>query len=229
MLAAPFLGVLMLDTCFPRPVGDIGNPETFDRLGIPVRYSTVAGASPQRVVRESDASLIAPFVAAAQALVAQGAVLLSTSCGFLARYQRELQLAVHVPIISSSLLWLVSPLWNDERKRPYLGVLTIDAAALDARQFHGVGADPFTPVMGVAAGCEFQRQIMANAATLDVAQAERDVVAAALSLLALHPEITTLVLECTNMPPYAQAIRAATGIRVEHIVSLIDLHWKTLP
>ena len=43
-----------------------------------------------------------------------------------------------------------------------------------------------------------------------------------------HPEITTLVLECTNMPPYAGAVAAATGKRVEHIVSPIEKRWREL-
>ena len=37
------LGVLMLETRFPRPVGDIGNPETFV---FPVRHSVVRLATP---------------------------------------------------------------------------------------------------------------------------------------------------------------------------------------
>ena len=220
-----FLGVLMLDTRFPRPVGDIGNPQTFARLGIPVRYLTVPGASPHKVVRETDALVIKPFTDAAQSLVALGARMISTSCGFLARYQRELQAAVPVPVLSSSLLWLAAP----ERLGGPAGVLTIDAPALDARQFAGAGADPATPVQGVEAGCEFQRRIVGNATTPDLAQAGRDVVAAAQALVQRHPELTTLVLECTNMPPYADAVRAATGRRVEHLISLIDQHWSALP
>ena len=60
-----FLGVLMLDTRFPRPPGDIGNPETFQRRGIPVRFRVVAGASPRRIVKEADPALLQPFVDAA--------------------------------------------------------------------------------------------------------------------------------------------------------------------
>ena len=51
----PFLGVLMLDTRFPRVLGDIGNPATF---AIPVRHHVVAGASPQRVVRYDSAWVV---------------------------------------------------------------------------------------------------------------------------------------------------------------------------
>ena len=217
-----FLGILMLDTRFPRPLGDIGNPATFEQLQIPVRYRTVQGASPQKVVRNSAALVLQPFVAAALEVVELGATLLSTSCGFLARYQRELQTAVTVPVISSSLLWLSSPELSGER----CAVLTIDAQALDAHQLAGVDADTATPVGGVAPGCEFQRRLLGNEATMDLLQAEQDVVAAALALVRAHPATTTLVLECTNMPPYAQAVAAATGRRVEHIVSLLEKRWR---
>jgi len=217
-----FLGVLMLDTRFPRPVGDIGHPQTFAALRIPVRYQAISGASPERAVRQSDTLALQPFVEAARSLVAQGASLLSTSCGFLARHQRELQAAVPVPLLSSSLLWLSSP----ELAGQSCAVLTIDALALDAGQLIGVGADPATPVGGVAQGCEFQRCILGDEAVMDLRQAEQDVVDAALALTLRHPAIETLVLECTNMPPYAEAVVAATGRRVEHIVSLLEKRWR---
>ena len=41
------VGVLMLDTRFPCPPGDVGNPATFD---FPLRYHRVPAASPARVV-----------------------------------------------------------------------------------------------------------------------------------------------------------------------------------
>ncbi len=219
-----FLGILMLDTRFPRPLGDIGNRETFAALDIPVQYRTVRGASPVHVVRQNEELALQPFVEAAQALVDQGACMLSTSCGFLARYQRELQSCVAVPVISSSLMWLVSSSLVGQR----VGVLTIDETVLDASHFAGVGADPATPVQGVSAGCEFQRRIIGNDVEMDVAQAQRDVVAAALKLTADHPDMDTIVFECTNMAPYACAVSLATGRRVEHIVSLVAQTWRSV-
>lgn len=219
---APAVGVLMLDTRFPRPPGDIGNPATFAALGLPVQYQRVAGAAPDRVVRQSAALDLAPFIAAAQALVAQGATVLATSCGFLARHQVALQAALPVPMLSSALLWLADPALD----AAHTGVLTIDAPSLDAEQLAGAGARADTPVQGVAPGCEFQRRILGNDSTLDVAAACQDVVAAAQALCARRPDLSTLVLECTNMPPYADAVRAATGRRVEHLVSLIAQRWN---
>jgi len=176
------------------------------------------------VVRDDAPLALQDFIAAARELVAQGASLISTSCGFLARYQRELQAAVPVPLLSSSLLWLAEP----ELAAQHCAVLTIDAQAFDARQLIGVGADPAALVAGVAPGCEFQRCILGNEPAMDLRQVRQDVVEAALALTRAHPEVTTLVLECTNMPPYAEAVASATGKRVEHIVSLIEQRWRSL-
>ena len=40
-------------------------------------------------------------------------------------------------------------------------------------------------------------------------------------LVARHPDIAAIVLECTNMPPYADAVRAATGLPVHDITTLV--------
>src|SRR5690242_21855162 len=89
----------MLDTRFPRVVGDIGHPRTF---ACPVRYRTVEGASPRRVVVERDPRLVAPFVAAARELERDGVAAIATSCGFLALFQRELAASVAVPLWTSN-------------------------------------------------------------------------------------------------------------------------------
>jgi hypothetical protein len=48
-----------------------------------------------------------------------------------------------------------------------------------------------------------------------------EVIAAARRLVARAPEIGAIVLECTNMPPYAAAVQQATGLPVYDIYSLI--------
>jgi hypothetical protein len=214
---AGFLGILMLDTRFPRPPGDVGNALTFERAGIPVRYAVVAGASPRRIVEEADPAWLRLFIEAALALVGQGARLISTSCGFLAAYQAQLAEALPVPVVSSSLLQcgrLVRP-----------GIVTIASASLDARILWAAGVPAGTPVEGVAPGCEFHRRIMNDEAELDLALAERDVVTAACALVARAPHVENIVLECTNMPPYRAAVRAATGRQVIDIETLLVEHW----
>jgi hypothetical protein len=210
------LGVLMLDTRFPRIEGDIGHPRTFD---FPVRYRTVQGASPQRVVRERDPALLQPFIDAGRALVAEGTTAITTSCGFLVLYQRELQAALPVPVWTSSLLLL--------GELEAAGVVTVDAAALGADHLRAAGAPVDTPIEGLAPGCAFQRCLLGNEASFDVDAAREATVAAACRLVERHPVLSTIVLECTNMPPYADAVRAATGRAVHDITTLLRQRFQT--
>jgi len=73
----PAIGIIMLDTVFPRIPGDVGNQDTFS---FPVRYRVVKGASPHRVVKEADPLLLQPFIEAARALEKQGVKAIATSC-----------------------------------------------------------------------------------------------------------------------------------------------------
>jgi len=220
-----FVGVVMLDTHFPRPVGDIGNPRTFEALGIPVRYQTVSGMAARAAVQDTSGLPWQPFAKAALDLVSQGATLITTSCGFLALHQTALQAAVPVPVLSSALLWLGQPALANE----VVGVLTFDAASLLPAHWAGAGASPQTPVEGLPTGCHLQRCVLSDDPVLDRVAATHDVVNAAQRLVLAHPQLTTLVLECTNMPPYADAVAAATGRRVEHIMTLIEHHWSPTP
>ena len=218
------LGVLMLDTRFPRLVGDIGNPATFP---FPVTYRVVAGASPSRVVVEADRALLAPFMAAARALEAEGAAAIATSCGFVALFQRELQGAVAVPVWTSSLL-LVAELQAALPAGRRVGVVTADAASLTEAHLLAVDAAADTPVEGLSPDSPFRATLLDNRPELDPGLAEAATVAAALRLTNRHPELGAIVLECTNMPPYAEAVRAATGLPVHDITTLIASRLPTL-
>ncbi|KNZ32423.1 MAG: hypothetical protein AD742_11725 [Methylibium sp. NZG] len=215
--AVPKLGILMLDTRFPRIVGDIGNAATFDHG---VLYATVHGASPQRVVRERDASLLQPFIDAGRSLVRDGATAVTTSCGFLVLFQRELQAALPVPVWTSSLL-LLPELQDALPAGRRVGVVTADAASLAADHLRCAGASADTPIEGLAPGCTLQRTLLNDEPQLDVDAARHATVEAAQRLVARHPEVAAIVLECTNLPPYADAVRTATGRPVHGITDLI--------
>lgn len=215
-----FLGVVMLDTRFPRPLGDIGHPESF---GAPTRMRIVKGVWPDRVVLSAAglrAGRVVPaFVAIMRQLEREGALALTTSCGFLVLLQRELQAAVKVPVVSSSLLELPALLAHEER----VGVLTISARHLgrDHLRAAGVKRERLADVLvqGVAPESQFAAAVLGNRDSMDLEQARADVVSAAMALKVRSPGLRTLVLECTNMPPYADAIRDATGMQVR---SLLD-------
>ena len=129
------IGILVLDTVFPRIPGDIGHAGTFP---FPVLYHKVRNASPARVVREGDPALLEGFVAGARTLEASGVLAITTSCGFLALFQRQLAEAVRVPVFTSALqlVPLVSRMLGPDRA---VGVLTVDGLALGPRHLAGAG------------------------------------------------------------------------------------------
>ncbi|MGR3503793.1 aspartate/glutamate racemase family protein [Pseudaestuariivita sp.] len=206
-LHGALVGILMLETQFPRIPGDIGNASTFD---FPVAYHIVPGASPDLVVRRGAGGTLDAFVAAGRTLVAGGADGIATTCGFLSLFQDDLRAALGVPVLTSALMQVPlvqMTLPHGQR----VGILTISAASLSPAHLAAARVPDGTPIGSTEGGNTFTASILGNAPTLDIAAAEEDNVAAARNLCAEHPEVGALVLECTNMIPYAAAIRAATG------------------
>jgi hypothetical protein len=209
----PFLGVLMLQTRFPRLPGDIGHQESF---GVPTRHLVIEGAVAGAVVRSAAGlragGLLPAFAAGARRLQDEGAAAITTSCGFLVLFQRELQEAVSVPLVTSSLV-LLPPLLAQRRR---VGVLTISAERLGSEHLAAAGVAPQrlpdVVIEGLPPASEFAGCILGDRPEMDVARVRAEVVAAARRLHQRAPDVDTLVLECTNLPPHAAAIEQATGL-----------------
>ena len=215
------VGILVLDTQFPRIPGDMANAATFP---FPVRYHRVPGASPELVVRQGSRELLPAFIAGAQYLEREGVRAITTNCGFLAKFQHELGAAVRIPVFTSSLM-LVPMVHRMLPPGKAVGILTADATALTPDDFEGAGitADMPLAVAGLETEKEFTRVLLGNQLTLDVEVARREHIRVAQVLCAEHPDIGAIVLECTNMPPYRSDIQAATGLPVFDIVHLVQM------
>ncbi|HZP78385.1 MAG TPA: aspartate/glutamate racemase family protein [Pseudolabrys sp.] len=212
------LGILMLEARFPRIPGDMGYAGTWP---FPVLYRVVRGASPEKVVLEGARGLLPAFIEAARELVRDGAEAITTNCGFLSLFQQELAAAVNVPVATSSMLqvpWVQATLPPGKR----VGIVTVSGKSLTPAHLAAAGVAADTPIAGTENGREFFRVLIkAEADDMDVDAAREDVVDAGRQLCTAHPEIGALVLECTNMPPYASALEAAVRLPVYDIYSMI--------
>jgi Asp/Glu/hydantoin racemase len=212
------LGILMLEARFPRIPGDMGNATTWP---FPVLYRIVQGATPESVVLKGAAGLLPNFLEAAVELVRHGAEAITTNCGFLSLFQKELAAHVKVPVATSALLqvpWVQATLPPGRR----VGVITVSASSLTPRHLEAASVPLDTPFVGTEKGREFFRVlILGEKDDMDVAKAEQDILDAGKSLMTAHSDIGAIVLECTNMPPYAAALREALGLPVYDIYSMI--------
>lgn len=221
------LGILMLEARFARIPGDMGNARTWP---FPVLYRVIRGADPERVVRNGADGLLDAFIDGARDLVDLGAEAITTNCGFLSIFQADISRAVGVPVATSSMMqvpWVQSLLPSGKRA----GIVTISKATLTPAHLDAIGVPGDTPVEGTLEGSEFFRVIVrAEKADLDVAQARIDVVSAACRLIENHPDVGAIVLECTNMAPYAHDVQEAAGVPVFDIYSLVTwLHSGIRP
>jgi Asp/Glu/hydantoin racemase len=226
MSADVAIGVIGLDTTFTKIPGHIRNRATF---GFPVVYEVVPGATAERVVTRADPTLLEPFVEAARKLEAQGVGAITTACGFLVLFQRELAAAVGVPLYASSLVQLpmVHRMLRPEQK---VGLLTARQPSLTARHLRAVGAEDVpVAVAGMEEQPEF-REVMLEArrAELDVDRLRREVLGRAGQLVRDDPDVGALLLECTDLVPFAHAIQAHTGLPVFDIVTLTEMVHASL-
>jgi Asp/Glu/Hydantoin racemase len=211
------LGILMLEARFPRVPGDMGNAATWP---FPVLYKVVRGASPWRVVMERAAGLLDAFLDAANELVELGADGITTNCGFLSLYQADIARHVGVPVATSCLMQartIASVLPQGRR----VGILTVSASSLTPEHLAAAGVPADTPVVGTEGGREFTRALIGNEPELDIEAAERDILEAGETLIGRHPNVGAILLECTNMAPYARALNEHLSRPVFDIYSFI--------
>lgn len=211
------IGIMMLETQFPRIPGDIGNATTWP---FPVHYEPVSGAHPDNVVRENGGGKIDAFVKAGKALVKRGADALTTNCGFLILFQEELTERIGVPILTSSLMqYSLIAQTLPPKKVP--GIITISKENLSIKHLDAANIPHDVPMVGMEDmnTTEFHDGILDDWDAMDFVLCREEMIAAALKLQKENPNVGAILCECTNMVPYARDMYRATGLPVYTIYS----------
>jgi hypothetical protein len=218
------LGILLLDTVFPRIPGDVGNALSYD---YPVVFKTVSGATVQRVVYEADAGLLDDFIQAARELEAQGVSAITSSCGFLAVFQETVAASVHVPVFLSSLMQV--PLVHAMTQKR-VGIITAHSEKLTVLVLSKAGISDRVPfvVAGLQNSAAFSNPILQNGLSLEKDAIEQDMVDLAMSMLDTNPDLGAFLFECHNLAPYAKAVRMKTGLPVFDIIDYADWVYRSV-
>ena len=223
-----FIGVLMLDTAFERVRGDAGNPASYH---LPVKTVVVENADSTVIVRNGrpDPAMVAAFCAAAQKLEAEGAVALTSTCGFLITAQEEIARSVRIPVMVSALS--LFPLIRAIHGARPVGIMTASSIQLGPAV---LGAAGILPDQAAIAGLQDEDVFAAcflapksqQRTSIDQPAIQAAVVNKAIALCQSDPGISSILLECGNLPPYAQAVMAATGKPVYSILDGVRLLVK---
>jgi Asp/Glu/hydantoin racemase len=221
------IGILTLDTKFPRIPGDIGNATSYN---FPVRFKTVKGATIDKIVKEGDPAQLVPFIEAAKELEREGVRGITTSCGFLAMFQERLAEELEIPVFTSSLM-MVPLVHRMLGKNNRVGILTADSSSLKQKHFEGAGmSDIPVEIAGMQVMEEFSKPMLKDELTYDPKKIEQEMVQVAKKMVDENPDIGAIVLECANMPPYKEAVQRALGIPVFDINDFVNFVYNaTVP
>ncbi|BCG82902.1 MULTISPECIES: hypothetical protein [Mesorhizobium] len=218
----PSLGVLALDQGPRDPareneVGSIQNPASID---FPTITEVPEGSFGERVLR-GDPALEPSYIAAARRLVEQGAVAISSNCGFTIRLQGAVASSVQVPVAMSSMLLL--PMLLKQLPAPAkIAVLTYDSNYV-SEDMIGLSdpQDRARVVVGGIEGSQFWHdELKMPAPPFDVVGLEKVVSERVMKLREEHPEIAAILFECAVFPAVSPAIRRLTNLPVYDLTLL---------
>lgn len=222
------IGILCAEWNVPFVPGDLNNASTFD---FPVRYLTVEGASGAEVLTGNAADYADMFIQAAKALEAEGIHAITGNCGYMAAYQEPVSNAVNLPVFMSSLLQapMLSHMLGAHQR---LAVIAANGAGITEQVLHGAGiTDPDRLVIqGLDHMPHFNEVILQEKGVLDEDRLREEVVRVATETVTAHPSIGAVLLECSDLPPYARAVHEATGLPVFDWAGFIRyVHDATTP
>ncbi|MBO6918720.1 MAG: hypothetical protein JJ858_09845 [Rhizobiaceae bacterium] len=219
------LGILMLDTQFPRILGDAGNPDTYP---MDVLIQVVKGVSSLDVVNDQSLPQEAcqKFMNAAQLLESQGASAIISTCGFLFKEQEKIEQAVDVPVMVSSLS-LYGKIKTDLGAKK-IAILTASKSDLSALfNFSDSIAVDEVEIIGMENCKAFSDAILQEkqkqSTILNADDIEQYVTSEVSGLLQRDPNIDAILIECGNLPPYISTIKSVTDLPVYSILDGVDL------
>lgn len=212
---AACLGVIRLDYDYPPAPGDIDHPGSF---GYDVFYRVVPGLTfaicqSGKMTPEVEKE----FLEAVDWLIAKGVSGITGDCGFMMYFQHIARQHTTIPVFMSALAQLPAVTCGFS-KFELIGVMTANGETLrpmrnlikdecgvdpEERRFIIIGCENIPGFDAVAAGGK-----------VNVEKVTPGMVELAKQTQLQHPKIRCFLLECTELPPYADAIRSATGVPV---------------
>ena len=215
------IGIMLLDCTAPMIPGSVGNASTYTA---PVKYRSIPDLTVEQILSSDASRHCDRVVQVARALATDGAQVITTNCGFTARYQQAVQSAVDVPVLLSSLL-LVPFLQSMLPTHRKLGIITASSPSVTPEFVADTGISWDTDRVrfaGLEDAPAFAEAYLTCTGQADIPAIHDEVVRAAEALVAQDPAIGCLLLECSELPPYSAAVQQSTRLPVFDFTSMIE-------
>ncbi len=215
------IGIIVLGVWYPLVPGNVANATTFS---FPVHYKLIEGGFSDKIQSpEPVPALLEQTIAAGRELEQQGCRAIVGACGYFANYQPEVAAALNVPCFLSSLMQI--PMISRSLKPGQkVGIICANGDALvpaPALENCGVN-DRSTVVIAGAQGLPQMKNINQDTGHFNNAKFEQELVDFSKQVVNENPDIGAILLECSDIPPYARAIQEAVRLPVFDFTTMIN-------
>lgn len=225
-IAGYSVGIIYIeDVYYPFVPGNVVNAYSYD---FPVRMRGVPNLDIDTLFAAGD-SIADDIIRLGKHMIQyDGIRALSSACGFFGNFHSEVAEALDIPVALSTLVmvpWIRSLIKPGQK----IGILTADAVSLTPKLFKScrVGDTDDLIIKDLRHEPNFSA-ILEYRGCFDNAGVHHEVVGKALELLEENADIGAILLECSDMPPYAYAVQAATQLPVFDFITMINfLHKAT--
>lgn len=216
VLAGYAVGIIHLDTWYPIVPGNVCHVNSYP---FPVLYQKVIGGDPQKIYT-GDLSMLDAIINAGRELEKQGVRAISGACGYLGNYQSKVAAALNVPVFMSSLLQLPM-IYHSLKPTQRIGVLCATGINITPKLLEECGATNIPiALIGLEDQPEF-KNITYSLGKFNYDRMEKEVVGAAIELIKQNPDIGAILLECSDLPPFAATVQDAVRLPVFDFITMI--------
>ena len=218
------LGILMLDTQFPRILGDAGNPDTYT-TDVVIQIVENVGSLDVVNDQQMPPKILQQFIDAAQSLEQEGVSAITSTCGFLFKEQDSISAAVDIPVMVSPL-----SLYSDIKSsigRKKVVILTASETDLITllHSSDDIEIDK-VEIIGMEKCAAFSEAILRDKQEqlkdLRSDEIEEFIKSNLIELLSDRNDIGAILIECGNLPPYITAIKSVTDLPVYSILDGVE-------
>lgn len=193
--------------------GNSTNPKSYP---FEVKMVEVPGACTETIITHPSKEVLQRMIEIGKELVEkEGIKAITGSCGFDAIFQKELSEALPVPVFMSSLMQ-VPFAQTIAGPNKSIGVITANGASLTKEHlaYANITDDSNVFIMGMEKCPEWNKIFANEDERVDMDIVNNEVLSVAKQGKKDHPDLGAIVLECTDLPPYAAAIRKELDVPV---------------
>lgn len=216
------IGIIAVHLVYPKMPGNVANATTYP---FPVLYREVTFEIER--LFEGDLSIRDDIIQAAKELKQQGVRAIIGACGYFAHFQQDVKEAVDVPVFLSSLCQLPMIKTGISEKKK-IAVFAASKDNINDDLLAKVGSNQERLTVVDIGSLESFSAIRYGKLELDNGRLKEDLCKIAVDLLQKEPDIGAILLECSDLPPYAKAIQSVTGLPVFDFNTMIDLVYHSV-